>query len=91
MGATGEESEQRQHSRENRLMRRGARSGREQTGSIPAQRLDFVRVLLAEDLVSPRKLVMPIGQLTDNSRAPEGHRERMRAWVRGIVKDLGRG
>ena len=53
--------------------------------------LDFVRVLLAEDLVSPRKLVTRIGQLTDGSRAPEGHRETMRAWVRGIVKDLGRG
>lgn len=51
--------------------------------------LDFVRVLLAEDLVSPRKVLLRIGQLTDNERAPESRRDLMRAWTKGIVKDLG--
>ena len=50
---------------------------------------DFVRVLLAEELVSARKLMLRIGQLPNHPRAPEQHREVMRAWVRGIVKDLG--
>lgn len=53
--------------------------------------LDFVRVLLADELVSPRKLLLRIGQLTDDARAPKSHRQRMREWVKGIVKDLGRG
>lgn len=53
--------------------------------------LDFVRVLLTEQLVSARKLLLRIGQLTDRTRAPEAHRERMREWVKGLVKDLGRG
>ena len=53
--------------------------------------LDFVRVLLTEELVSARKLSMRIGQLTDAARAPESHRERMREWISGLVKDLGRG
>lgn len=51
---------------------------------------DFVRVLLAEELVSPRKLVLRIGQLPKHDRAPEQHRETMRTWVRGIIKDLGK-
>ena len=53
--------------------------------------LDFVRVLLAEDLVSARKLLMRIDQLTNDARAPESHRAAMREWIKGIVKDLGRG
>jgi len=53
--------------------------------------LDFVRALLIEELVSARKLLMRIGRLTDRARAPESHRETMRQWVKGIVKDLGRG
>jgi len=52
---------------------------------------DFVRVLIAEDLVSARKLILRIGQLPKHARAPEQHRDAMRAWVRGVVKDLGRG
>lgn len=53
--------------------------------------LDFVRVLLTEELVSARKLLLRIGQLTDDARAPETHRDRMRDWVKGLVRDLGRG
>lgn len=52
---------------------------------------DFARVLIAEELVSPRKLVLRISQLSDRERAPSEHRGRMRQWVKGIVKDLGRG
>lgn len=51
---------------------------------------DYVRVLLAEELVSARKLLLRISQLPKNDRAPEKHREVMRGWVKGIVKDLGR-
>jgi hypothetical protein len=52
--------------------------------------LDFVRALLAHELVSPRKLLLRIDQLTDAERAPESHRARMRGWVKAIVTDLGR-
>ena len=52
---------------------------------------DFVRVLLAEELVRARKLMLRIGQLPSHARATESHRETMRAWVRGVIKDLGRG
>ncbi len=52
--------------------------------------LDFVRVLLAEELVSPRKLLLRIRQITDDYRAPASHRATMTEWVKGIVKDLGR-
>ena len=51
---------------------------------------DFARVLLAEELVSPRKLGLRISQLPDHERAPSEHRRRMRQWVKGIVTDLGR-
>jgi hypothetical protein len=51
---------------------------------------DFVRVLLAEELVKARTLLVRISQLPKNDRAPESHREMMRAWVKGIVRDLGR-
>lgn len=51
---------------------------------------DFVRVLLAEELVSGRKLLLRIGQLPKHKRAPEAHRSVMHEWVRGIVRDLGR-
>jgi hypothetical protein len=50
--------------------------------------LDFVRVLSAEELVSARKLLLRIGQLPKHKRASEKHRQAMRTWVKGIVKDL---
>lgn len=49
---------------------------------------DFVRTLLAEGLVKARKLSLRIGQLPEDSRAPEEHRARMRTWINGIVRDL---
>lgn len=51
---------------------------------------DFVRTLLAEDLVNARKLTLRIDQLAPHPSAPSEHRARMREWVRGIVRDLGR-
>jgi hypothetical protein len=51
---------------------------------------DFVRTLLAEELVNPRRLSLRIGQLPQDERVPEEHRARMRRWVQGIVRDLGR-
>jgi hypothetical protein len=50
----------------------------------------FVRTLLAEGLVTPRKLLLRIGQLPQHELAPEQHRARMRQWVHGIIRDLGR-
>ena len=52
---------------------------------------DFVRTLVAEDMVNARRLSLRIGQLPAHERAPEEHRARMRQWVKGIVQDLGRG
>jgi hypothetical protein len=51
---------------------------------------DFVRILLAEELVQARKLMLRIGQLPMHERASDDHRETMRHWVKGIVRDLGR-
>ena len=53
--------------------------------------IDFVRTLIVEELVNARKLLRRIDQLPVHERAPKAHRERMKAWVRGIVNDLGRG
>ena len=51
---------------------------------------EFVRSLLAEELIDARKLLRRITQLPDDRRVPSGHREMMREWIRGIVRDLGR-
>lgn len=51
---------------------------------------DFVRILLAEDLGQPRKLLLRIGQLPD-TRVTRDQKETMKKWVQGIVRDLGRG
>ncbi|MEO8945357.1 MAG: DUF6036 family nucleotidyltransferase [Gemmatimonadaceae bacterium] len=51
---------------------------------------DFVRTLLAEDLVKPRKLLVRIDQLPMNERASPELRDRIRAWIRGTLRDLGR-
>ena len=52
---------------------------------------DFVRVLIVEELVKPRKLLLRISQLPKHDRLPDKHRELMRDWTKGIVRDLGRG
>lgn len=51
--------------------------------------LDFVRVLIAEQLVKPRRLLLRLNQLPTDERLPDALRERMRAWMKGIVRDLG--
>lgn len=52
---------------------------------------DFVRVLIADELVKPRKLQLRVSQLPRGDRLNEQHRDRIVTWVRGIVRDLGRG
>jgi len=51
---------------------------------------EFVRTLIAEELVAPRKLLLRIKQLPASDRLPEELRATMVAWVKGIVRDLGR-
>ncbi len=58
--------------------------------SVTTKDLDFVRVLLAEELVSAHKLLLRIGQPPKHKPASEKHRQAMHTWVKGIVKDLGR-
>jgi hypothetical protein len=52
---------------------------------------EFVRVLIAEELVEPRKLLLRISQLPKSDRFPDKLRASVNEWVRGIVRDLGRG
>lgn len=52
---------------------------------------DFVRVLIAVGIVKPRKLLLRIGQIKAGPRLPSDQRRSMEDWVRGIVRDLGRG
>ena len=51
---------------------------------------EFVRTLIAEELVTPRKLLLRIKQLPGSDRLPDELRATMAAWVKGIVRDLGR-
>lgn len=51
---------------------------------------EFVRTLIAEELVVPRKLLLRIKQLPTSDRLPDELRATMVAWVKGIVRDLGR-
>lgn len=52
---------------------------------------DFVRVLLVEELIVPRRLLLRIGQLPADARTSPARREEMRQWVAGIMRDHGRG
>lgn len=51
---------------------------------------EFVRVLIAEDLVNPRKLRLRISQLPVTNRVSDDLRTRVVSWVKGVVRDLGR-
>jgi hypothetical protein len=54
--------------------------------------LDFVRVLLSENLVKARKLRLRLTQLPlVPGRLEEEHRARLMAWLSGTLKELGRG
>jgi len=52
---------------------------------------DFVRALIAEELVSARKLLLRIRQLPAGDRVSDELRDVIVRWVRGIVRDLRRG
>lgn len=49
---------------------------------------DFVRTLLVEGLVNPRKLMLRVDQLSDE-RVSDELRDRIRGWIQGTLKDLG--
>jgi hypothetical protein len=51
---------------------------------------EFVRTLIAEELVAPRKLLLRIKQLPASDRIPDELRATIVAWIKGIVRDLGR-
>ena len=51
---------------------------------------EFVRVLMAEELVNARKLLLRISQLPAIDRLPDELRATILNWVKGIVRDLGR-
>lgn len=52
---------------------------------------DFVRVLITEELVKPRKLLLRISQLERSTRVTDELRSTVVGWVKGAVRDLGRG
>jgi hypothetical protein len=50
---------------------------------------DFVRVLLEHELVNPRKLLLRIGQLPEDSSDPD-RRTRLETWLDRTLNELGR-
>jgi hypothetical protein len=50
----------------------------------------FVRILLAEELVTARKLRLRISQLPHGDRLPDERRATIVQWLEGTVEDLGR-
>lgn len=51
---------------------------------------EFARTLIAEELVAARKLLLRIKQLPASDRLRDELRMTIIAWVKGIVRDLGR-
>lgn len=49
----------------------------------------FVRILLGEGLIQPRKLLKRLSQLPQTSRVAPALREAIEEWVHGVLKDLG--
>lgn len=49
---------------------------------------DFVRILIAEELVNLRKLLLRIDQLPAGERLPHELRNRIRQWIKGIARDI---
>lgn len=49
--------------------------------------LDFVRVLIVEGLVRVSKLLLRVNQLPNHERLPDEIRDRIRAWIKGIIQD----
>lgn len=50
---------------------------------------DFVRVLVTEKLVSPRKLLLRLRQLPQHTRATQEVRTQVETWIKGVVRDAG--
>ena len=48
---------------------------------------DFVRVLITERLVKPRKLLLRLTQLQDRARVTPALRKTMKQWIKGVVAD----
>jgi hypothetical protein len=51
---------------------------------------DFVRILLRESLIKPRKLLLRLSQLPKHSRVTPKLMEVIEEWIRGVLKDIGR-
>ncbi len=50
---------------------------------------DFVRVLLRENLIKPKKLFLRLTQLAKHSRVTPKLLEATEGWIRGVLKDIG--
>jgi hypothetical protein len=50
---------------------------------------DFVRTLLLEELISPRKLFRRLTQVANDSRVTPELLSVIKAWLRGLMKDIG--
>lgn len=51
---------------------------------------DFVRILLRENLIQPKKLFVRLRQLPKHSRVTPKLLELVEEWIRGVLTDLGR-
>ena len=50
---------------------------------------DFVRILLLDNLIKPRKLLLRLSQLPKHSRVTPELMELIEEWIRGVLKDIG--
>ncbi|HKD79548.1 MAG TPA: DUF6036 family nucleotidyltransferase [Candidatus Angelobacter sp.] len=50
---------------------------------------DFVRTLLLEELISPRKLFRRLNQVANDSRVTPELLSVIKAWLGGLIKDIG--
>ena len=50
---------------------------------------DFVRILLLENLIKPKKLRLRLTQLPKHSRVTPQLLEVIEEWIRGVLKDIG--
>jgi hypothetical protein len=50
---------------------------------------DFVRTLLGEGLIQPRKLLRRLSQLPQTPRLKPALRKAIDEWVRGVLRDFG--
>lgn len=50
---------------------------------------DFVRILLRENLIKPRRLLLRLSQLPRHARVSSKLLEVIEEWIRGVLKDIG--